>query len=140
MAVTLTLVSGNLTSGRANAQDEQPAQETANISEQEIVGTVRDAILSPLHKNIKESASTDSGKFLSKLVDAYGLDRLPDKNDPRAGLVDMVPDIKAINEKAMSMPLFEAGKTINDKEIAVFYYDFLKRTGWDISAVEGNIR
>jgi hypothetical protein len=129
-ALTILLVSVNGVSRSANAQD---AGSVSNATQQEYVGAVREAMLSPLLKTINETASTDSGKFLEKLVNEYGLDKLPPGDQQGAGLADIVPDFKSINEKAITLPLTEAGKNIHDADIAAFYYDFLQRSGFNIS-------
>ncbi len=128
-AMTTVFISNNVVPGSVNGQDVQPG---ANVTEQELIGTIREAMLSPLQMTINESASTDSGKFLNVLVNEYGLEDLPQANQEGTGLVGLVPDFKSINEKAINLPLAEAGKNIRDKEIAVFYYDFLQRSGFDV--------
>lgn len=133
-ALTLLVMSANPVTRNANGNDGQISSDALGIAEQELIGTVRQAILSPLYKNIADEASTDSGKFLNKLFNAYDLDKTPAMTDNQSGLIDMVPDIQAINEKALSLPLIVAGKSITDKEIAAFYYDFIQRCGWNIAA------
>lgn len=132
--LTMLLVSGNVAPQSANAQD---AASVSNETQPEYVGAVREAMLSPLLKTVNETASTDSGKFLKKLVDAYGLDKLPQGDQQGVGLVDIIPDFKSINENAISLPLTEAGKNIHDPAIAAFYYDFLQRSGFNIAQNDG---
>jgi hypothetical protein len=135
--LVMALVSGgDLLPQSANAQE---VQASPNITGQEMIGPIREAMISPLQKTVNESSSTASGQFLKKLVDAYGLDKLPQADQQGAELVDIVPDFKSINEKAITMPLTEAGKNIRDKEIAAFYYDFLKRSGYNVTQNIGEI-
>ncbi len=129
-ALTVVLVFGNLIPRNANGQD---VQSESNITEQDLIGPVRESMLSPLQKTVNETANTASGQFLSKLVQEYDLEKLPGSNQKGAGLVDIVPDFVSINQKAINLPLAEAGKTIRDKEIAAFYFDYLKRSGFNVT-------
>ena len=48
-----------------------------------------------------------------------------------SSLADMLPDIEKINRNALILPIKKAGENIQDKEIAEFYYQFLKDAGWE---------
>ncbi len=65
---------------------------------------------------------TDIAAYYEKLVDSYRLDEMAAGAEP-------LPDIDNITRQAIMLPLQEAGKTIQDEEIAEFYQDFLVRTG-----------
>ncbi len=132
-SLTLVIVFSYILPSSASGHD----TEFSGTGSQDITTQVRNAMLSPLQKSAAESAKTESGKYLNKLIGEYRLDDLPAGKGANGELADMVPDIKAINEKAMALPLFEAGKQIQDREIAAFYYDFLKRSGWTVPQPEG---
>lgn len=49
-----------------------------------------------------------------------------------SSVLSAIPDIQKISNNAATMPLIEAGKNINDEDIAKFYYKLLQDSGWDI--------
>lgn len=62
--------------------------------------------------------------FYDRLVDGYALD------EATSNVTDSwLPDIDRIQRHALTLPLQEAGKGIQDKEIAAFYARFLVDTG-----------
>jgi hypothetical protein len=71
------------------------------------------------------------GGFYQKLVAAYALDKSMVKStesnmiDPS----DMLPDVKTIQNTALTLPFQEAGKNIQDKELAEFYQKFVTSAG-----------
>ena len=99
-----------------------------------IAETYRKALISPLQKAGDEIRDADIQQFYQKLLREYNLDEVSSEASRAedSGLIDLLPDIKNINQTALSLPLQEAGKNIRDKEIARFYYKFLKDVGWEI--------
>ncbi len=75
-----------------------------------------------LNGTVDGITDTDIAAYYEKLVDSYRLD------ETAAG-AETLPDIDNITRQAITLPLQEAGKTIQDTEIAEFYQDFLVRTG-----------
>jgi len=92
----------------------------------------RQALISALQKAGDEIEGEDIDQFYRKLTREYELDKASPgtaQAEP-TNPMDVLPDIKNINQKALSLPLQEAGKNIRDKEIARFYYKLLKDAGW----------
>lgn len=90
------------------------------------------ALISALKKAGAEIEDEDISRFYNLLVSEYNLEESSLNNSPGGTLAGALPDINHIVRKAIGLPLIEAGKNIRDKEIAEFYNDFLKDTGWDI--------
>ena len=96
--------------------------------------TYHEIITSSLQAAGEEVQDKDIDQFYRKLIREYELD------EPSSGIAqaehssptDVLPDIRKINQKALILPLQEAGKNIKDKEIAQFYYKLLKDAGWAI--------
>ncbi len=111
--------------------DSSPPEAPADIAE-----TYRDALISPLQQAGDEIQDADTYQFYQKLLREYNLDKVSSEASraEHSSLIELLPDIKNINQKALSLPLQEAGKNIQDKEIAQFYYKFLKSAGWEIGA------
>lgn len=111
---------------------------SADLSQSEapadIAATYREALISPLQKAGDEIQDADIHQFYQKLVREYNLDEVSSEASlsENSSLIELLPDIKNINRKALSLPLQEAGKNIQDEEIARFYYKFLKDAGWEI--------
>lgn len=100
----------------------------------DITEIYREALLSPLQKAGDEIQDDDIARFYHKLIKEYALDEasLDAAQAEPSSLIGLLPDIKNINQTALSLPLNEAGKNIHDKEIAQFYYKLLKSTGWKV--------
>ena len=100
----------------------------------DITGIYRDALLSPIKKAGDEIQEDDIARFYHKLIQGYNLDEASLKavQAEPSSLIRLLPDIKNINQKALSLPLYEAGRNIQDKEIAQFYYKLLKSAGWTV--------
>ena len=92
----------------------------------------REILLESLHKAGKEIQDEDIKRYYYTLLEEYNLDEITSDPVTIENLVELMPDIVNINEKALSVPLREAGKNIRDPEIADFYYGLLERAGWDI--------
>ena len=99
-----------------------------------IAETYREALISPLQKAGDEIQDADTYQFYQKLLREYNLDEVSSEASraDHSSLIELLPDIKNINQKALSLPLQEAGRNIRDKEIAQFYYKLLKSAGWTI--------
>ncbi len=116
------------TAAGKSADSSQPAA-SADIAE-----IYREALISPLQKAGGEIQDADIQQFYQKLLREYNLDAVSPEalRVEQSGLTELLPDIENINQTALSLPLQEAGKNIQDKEIAQFYYKFLKDAGWEI--------
>lgn len=96
--------------------------------------TFRENIYSLLQDAGNEIQDYDTWRFYQKLVQAYELDEVPEAEpgeDPTAA--EILPDLNKINFVALYLPLEEAGRNIQDEELAQFYYKFLQSAGWSIS-------
>ena len=89
-----------------------------------------EGLLSSFTKAGSEIEDEKTAFFYGKLVQGYELDK-PSESTGNGRLAGLVPDMKLIEHRALTLPLQEAGKGITDKEIADFYFDFLKRCGLD---------
>lgn len=100
----------------------------------DIAETYHEALTSPLQEAGNEIQDKDTARFYRKLIREYNLDEASSgvAQAEHSGLAGMLPDIKNINRKALNLPLQEAGKNIQDEEIAQFYYKLLKDAGWEI--------
>ena len=95
-----------------------------------------EALISPLQKAGEEIKDREIAQYYQKLQQEYELDKPSSEITPteHSSLTEMLPDIKKINHAALTLPLQEAGKNIQDKEIAQFYYKLLKNAGWTIES------
>ena len=100
------------------------------------IATYRETIISVLQAAGDEIQDNDTAQFYQKLVQEYELDEPYTGVAPaeQSSLMELLPDIKNINQKALTLPLQEAGKNIRDEEIARFYYKFLKDAGWTLES------
>ncbi len=98
----------------------------------EIAELGREAMTGVLYKAIDNIEDEEILAYYLKLLDGYNLEENSAGNSPaeQTALTEQLPDIYRINCTAASLPLTEAEKTIQDGEIAAFYSDFLKHTGW----------
>lgn len=103
----------------AKAEENNSSDNTA-ISTNEV--SVQD-LISSLRKVRTEIHDPDTLDFFDKLVAGYDLENTA--NNDETGL----PDIKKIQETALTLPLEEAGKQIKDPDINDFYYRFLEQSG-----------
>ncbi len=88
------------------------------------------ALTSPFKQAAAEVKDEKLAAFLNKFVSAMNLEKQTTTSaNSESGMANLLPDIKAINKAALTMPLKEAGKDIKDKEIAQFYNEFLKNSG-----------
>jgi len=100
--------------------------------------TFRENIHSMLQDTGSKIRDEDISRFYQKLIEAYELDEAssgtPGDGDPSPA--DILPDMNKINHAALLLPLQEAGKNIQDKELARFYYKLLADVGWPIEPEE----
>ena len=134
--LTLAFLAGNGPPQNTNAQSDEVS---GNVTVQDLTSAIREAMVFPLEKSAVETGDSESGLFLDKLIQAYGLNNLPQPGQDGITLVDVLPDFKSLNEQAINMPLAEAGNHIKDKDIAAFYYDFLQRSGFHLPAEGVNL-
>jgi hypothetical protein len=92
----------------------------------------REILLSTLREAGDGIQDEEIAAYYHKLLEEYDLDGISTGDTPAdpVNLSELPPDIYDINRKAASLPLIEAGKNIQDEEIARFYNQFLKDTGW----------
>jgi hypothetical protein len=98
--------------------------------------TFREDVYSLLQEAGNEIQDSDINQYYQKLIQGYELDEplpeLPEGEEPSPA--DILPDITKINQIALTLPLQEAGKNIQDDEIAEFYYSFLESAGFTIGS------
>lgn len=113
----------------AQSEDSTPTEVMAENAE-----SYREVIISSLQKAGAEIQDNDIDQFYQELLQEYELDELSsgEAQAEYTSLAEMLPDIKKVNHAAVTLPLQKAGKNIQDKEIAQFYYKFLKDVGWTI--------
>jgi len=96
--------------------------------------TFREDVYSLLQEAGNEIQDSDTNQYYQKLIQGYELDEplpeLPEGEEPSPA--DILPDITKINQIALTLPLQEAGKNIQDDEISEFYYSFLQSAGFTI--------
>jgi hypothetical protein len=92
------------------------------------------AVSSMLDEARAKIKGADTREYYDELVAAYELDEPSSLTveTENSNVQEIVPDIEKIQQKALTMPLQEAGKQIKDKELADFYYRFLEDSGWTI--------
>jgi hypothetical protein len=98
--------------------------------------TFREDVYSLLQEAGNEIQDSDTSQYYQKLIQGYELDEplpeLPEGEEPSPA--DILPDITKINQIALTLPLQEAGKNIQDDEIAEFYYSLLESAGFTIGS------
>jgi hypothetical protein len=86
-----------------------------------------------------EITDPDIKEYYTKLISEYQLSEnsndntLPESTDGQV----LLPDIRKIQETALTLPFQEAGKKIHDREIRDFYYKFLNDTGLSSESPSG---
>jgi hypothetical protein len=103
----------------------------SGMSASDFTKIYKNALISPLTKATSEATDPQIAQFSQKLVNAYELDKTGANTNEQSNLSDLVPDISKINKVALNMPLKEAGKQIQDKELSEFYNRFITRCGVD---------
>lgn len=113
----------------AQADGSSPAETPPDILE-----FYQKSLTSPLREAGNEIRGKDMGQFYGKLLREYELNELPQET-AQSGLPSLtraIPDIKKIDNAAITLPLREAGRNIQDEDIARFYYQLLESAGWEI--------
>ena len=96
--------------------------------------TFRENIYSLLQRAGNEIEDSDLSQFYQRLVETYELGEPPpgETGTEEPSPADILPDINKISRAALVLPLQEAGKNIQDEELAQFYYKLLASAGWSI--------
>ena len=97
-------------------------------------------LVSPLYEVASEIQDQDTREFYDKLIGEYGLAEVSVNVTQAASsnLQEALPDVKRIQHAALTLPLLESGKHIQDRDLAEFYYKFLKDAGWpELTPEEG---
>ena len=120
-----------LTSSIAKPADTSLSEPQADSAE-----TYRGAISSLLQGAGDEIQDNDLSHFYLMLLSGYEINGTDSKTAQTQDYdsKEILPDINKIYRAALTLPLEEAGKNIRDKEIAEFYYQFLRDAGWTIEA------
>jgi len=111
----------------------QAGDNKSAIPTEELSSIYQRALSSSLNKAASEIKDPDIARFVQKLLQAYELNKASQNSsgDEKTGLASLLPDLKKIHRAALEFPLKEAGKQIEDKEIAEFYDDFTTGIGVD---------
>jgi hypothetical protein len=133
MILTGILFMGPLSLIPMIAQSDGPGLTETPVGNAEIY---RKAIISSLQEAGEEIQDSDTERFYWKLIRGYELGR-PSPGTAQAegsSPTEVLPDIKKINHRALTLPLQEAGRNIQDEETAQFYYKLMKDAGWTIES------
>lgn len=133
MILTGILFMGPLSSIPMMAQSDDPGLTETPVDNAEIY---HKALISSLQEAGEEIQDNDIDRFYWKLIRGYELDKLSPgtAQAEHSSPTEVLPDIKKINHRALTLPLQEAGKNIQDEEIAQFYYKLMKDAGWTIES------
>lgn len=107
------------------------AADEGNISVADFTKLYKNALLSPLTTAAGEASDPQIAQFSQKLIQSYDLEETGTGINEQSDLSELLPDLKKINKAAMETPLEEAGKQIQDKELAEFYNRFITKCGVD---------
>lgn len=124
MVLICSIIAGPLTSTSASSQTDETNEPYSPDATSEFS---KDDILATLKQAGAEIDDRDIAGYYQLLIAQYDLDDTSAVSDD----LDPLPDINRIVRQATSLPLLEAGKNIQDKEIARFYHDFLEDAGWE---------
>lgn len=124
IVLTCSLIAVPLTSSTsASSQNNEPYEssptDATDIDKEGILNTLKQAGAEINDKDIAEYY-----QFLVEQLDRLDGIQVSDEMDP-------FPDINGIVRLSASLPLQEAGKNIEDEDIARFYHDFLEDVGWE---------
>lgn len=133
------ILTGALFMGSVSATPAKEQTEDSSLVEMlpDLAQTYRKSLTSPLQAAGDEIRDNDTGQFYRKLLREYDLDEPSPgiAQTENSSLTEVLPDIKNINYVAITLPLQEARKNIQDEDIAQFYYKFLQSVGL---AIESN--
>jgi len=101
------------------------------MSASEFTSAYKQALIAPFNKAAAEVKDPQIAGFTQKLIGAYELDKTGANVNDQSKMSDLLPDLVKINKTALNMPLKEAGKQIQDKELAEFYTRFTTNCGVD---------
>lgn len=124
IVLTCSLIAVPLTSSTsASSQNNEPYEssptDATDIDKEGILNTLKQAGAEINDKDIAEYY-----QLLVEQLDSLDGIQVSDEMDP-------FPDINGIVRLSASLPLQEAGKNIQDEDIARFYHDFLEDVGWE---------
>jgi hypothetical protein len=124
IVLTCSLIAVPLTSSTsASSQNNEPYEssptDATDIDKEGILNTLKQAGAEINDKDIAEYY-----QLLVEQLDSLDGIQVSDEMDP-------FPDINGIVRLSASLPLQEAGKNIEDEDIARFYHDFLEDVGWE---------
>ena len=125
IAFLVSPLSQTIVSGQSDNSSEPVETDNITINYREVMNSI-------LQQVADEIGDSDNAEFYRLLIQGYNLDQPPSGTDP-AGPTnpeEQFSDFQAINQRAITLPLEEAGKTIRDEDIAEFYDRFLERAGW----------
>ncbi len=111
--------------------DQVTLAQESNLTDNQTDYEVIISVLEQAGQNIQDD---EIARYYWKLLQEYELESpsLVIEEDEPSGPAVVIPDIEKINRAAIALPLQEAGRNIQDKEIAEFYYRFLNGAGWNI--------
>jgi hypothetical protein len=121
LGVSLALPS--MTKADNNQSSTMPTADIAKVYKQ--------ALVSPLNKAISEIKDPDLASFSQKLVQSYDLENTTANTSDQSSLSNLLPDVAKIEKNAIDMPLKEAGKQLQDKDLSDFYNRFITSCGVD---------
>lgn len=108
------------------------AENNNSVLPSQVTDAYKKALIWPLDKATSETKDADLAQFCQKLTSGYELDKIGENSGSDSNsAASLVPDLKNIEKVAIDMPLKEAGKTIQDKDIADFYNSFIESIGVD---------
>jgi len=93
--------------------------------------TYNKALLSMFQRTEGQVQDREIGGFYQKLISAYSLDNnlVESTSGEVSDQSSMLPDVRTIQNTALSLPFQEAGKNIQDKELSEFYQKFVTSAG-----------
>ena len=93
--------------------------------------TYNKALLSMFQRTEGQVQDREIGGFYQKLISAYSLDKnlVESTSGEVSDQSSMLPDVRTIQNTALSLPFQEAGKNIQDKELSEFYQKFVTSAG-----------
>ena len=116
-----------LATPNAEAQQGEMYDETSS----DVDGASLQDLLQLLQKVGNEITDPDIKEYYIKLISEYQMNEYSSDSVPPESTDGQIlfPDIRKIQETALTLPFQEAGKKIRDREILEFYYKFLYDTG-----------
>ena len=128
MILTGAILTGPLSMNTAAGMPGSTESSDSSPEDLEINPLVIGDTLRQAGENIRDE---DTRRYYNLLIEEYNLTEgsyISIGEDPEQ--VVLLPDIENIAQKALMLPLVEAGKNIQDEEITRYYYKLLKDSGW----------